>query len=285
VATYERIDSELAKLGDPSSPPDPFVRSEMVQALAQAVRDYARVDPAGAMHRLPAIQEHVDDALKPPSFAWFKAQRRLVEARVAVTDLEVARRRAEAMIAPLTAMDFLDAACFADTLRALQVTGGLTDDAAARLIVLVESRHIDEKTERLAIAVHFARESVDGPAKLAGAAAALIMRSVPSSDLWFADWYKRAFEVLTSLLAGGQSRPARWVAETLLQQVIRSDILWVDRATILGGLVKSNEPTVRDEALRRLTIEDAFIDHVTDLPDDLLRALLASPSFTGLLHE
>ncbi|WP_329000258.1 trypsin-like peptidase domain-containing protein [Kribbella sp. NBC_00709] len=281
VVTHEPVDFYLATLEELSSSSERDNRPGVVLNLAGALPDHALVDPADTWQLLPGVERLVDEDLKIYGYRWLRAQRFLVETRVALGDSEAARRQAEAMIEPLLAIEVLDSSAIADTVAALHAAGALTDDTIAPLLALVAPDHVDDDHARGAIAVAFAKGSVGGPTELADSAADLVTAPVLVLGRLTETLYKSALEILTSLVEGGHVQPARRVAETLLRQAIRPDVLWVDRATLLGGLLRSKEPTVRDEALRHLTIEDAFIDQVTDLPTELLEALLRTSALTG----
>ncbi|MEV5966132.1 trypsin-like serine protease [Kribbella sp. NPDC051952] len=258
---------------------EPYQQRETAMRLAEMVREYAQVDAAGAAVRLPQIQVLVDRVLQPFPYQWFKAERRLVEARVALSELDAAREHVAGMIEFLSHREFLDSAFYADTLEALEATGALTD--AARLVTILAADPTDNDNLRREVAGHFAQKSIHGPVVLAAAAAEIVTVDVPARDLFFRDWYQGAVDVLVHLVRGNHLQYAQQVAQTLLRQAVSPDLLWAQSAEILGGLVRSNEQSVRDEALRRLTLADAFVDQITDLPDELLEQLLQTYNFAA----
>ncbi|MFI5694659.1 trypsin-like serine protease [Kribbella sp. NPDC051586] len=283
--TQERIDLYLERLHELSSRSDGDYRSDLVENLAGALPDHALAEPADARQLVPRVQRLVDECLKIYGYRWFRAQRRLIEAHVALGNVDAGRRQAEAMIEPLTAMEFADSSAIADTVAALHAAGALTDVTIVPLLALAAPDQLDDYYLRRDVAVAFAKGSVGGPRQLAEVAADLITDRIPSPSVVASPWHMTALEILTSLLEGKHAQLAQRVAQALLQQATRTDVLWTDRAAILGGLLKSNEPTVRDEALRRLTIEDGFIDQVTDLPTELLEALLRTATFAGPVEQ
>lgn len=282
-AELDRLRAEQASLRE---------QADLIGSLAQCLRELAQRDRDAALPWIPAMAELSGELLAVVgTFSVFdsdayKAAASAVEAWQEIGDHEEASDFTQRMLDMLSTMS--DASimqgCVPYLLTALATTGGLSGAAVDRIESLARSTATsdswsppsDAATE---FAVSFAAAAATGgPPRLADLATEFVLlHSADNNRLTPARWYRPALQVLADLIAAGTPDCAARVATTLLART--QTLNWYHQAAVLGGLVRVGEATTADEAMRRFLASAAFIDHVHDLPPNLLHRLLGSTTF------
>ena len=283
-------EDEVSRVGEAArDATDPFNTVAWGRTFLRRLRALSEVRPDAAAAYVPlasacvtksfdAIQAHVVAPLDT-----FHAARDLTQVLLTLGRPNDAREVASTMATTLsTRFGAIDAAsCAVDTVPSLERVGLLDHARADALIDIAwacenESSWSWHAPGRFAVA--FADVSPASASLLSGAVPALVRADLDNSLVTrrlsgLRQWYETALAVLTSLVDNDQAGPAAEVAELLWGAASDPATLWFERGAILGGLVRSGEPTTIDRSLTRFLTEDAFADHVDHLPLDLLRRL------------
>jgi len=288
--THRRAD-HLAE-ADRARAREPDVESEVAEyldaagGLARAVQDLAEVDRFAAAPWAADIERRAWSILSgvgnwelrlPDECA---AAGAAVAALVELGEKRLAQSLAAALLARLgevagpTSDAMMMAECLGSTACAHAAADALTAKAVDDVRALAWSTRGSPTWERA---------TTETAARIAPAAggtpemARLAVDLLLANQVWKVHqaygWYRPALAVLADLVRHRHDDLAARVADVLLRAGSDPDMLWLQEAEVLGGLLRVGETTTKDEALRRLLLSPAFDDYAENVPIELLRMI------------